>query len=429
MKPIKIIISGDNGPSLPSPFGGIMKHCLLCARDWKAAGAEVALHVYHRHDNEDDLGASADYFYDFESEPRAIDKLSFVFKNFLSKPGLFLSILHLEMSLLPEYDWGLMLFCAGRAVVLDAKVKTFLPDVILAETGGLQSLASLEVAKRNKLPVVLENYAEILFRGGADGNNSAPRYAKLWKYLVNNVDLVVSTSVHCAKGPETYITDPSKMRIIYSGINFDVFGNTEVSDKKALRAKFGLPQEKKLVMSVGSLKMRKGHDHLFESLLLLSPEERKNIFVVLCGMGDLEQLKSHAREIGFPDDSLKIFQKLPEADLAELYAAVDCFCFPSVTPRECMGLALKEAMSVGLPVAAYDSGGIKEAVEGGVNGILVPTGDKQALSRAIAKLLQLSDKEKEDMRLRNKEKARQLFDLRVTSKMLFDELEKISERA
>jgi len=64
-----------------------------------------------------------------------------------------------------------------------------------------------------------------------------------------------------------------------------------------------------------------------------------------------------------------------------------------------------------------------------VNGILVPTGDKQALSRAIAKLLQLSDKEKEDMRLRNKEKARQLFDLRVTSKMLFDELEKISERA
>lgn len=426
MTPLKILISGDNGPSLPSPFGGIMKHCLLCARDWRDSDVLVALHVYHRHDHEDDLGAGAAYFYDFQNAPNAPQKLFFILQNFFSKPTLFLSILSMEIKLLPEYDWGLMCYSAGRAAVLDRKVKEFSPDVILTETGGLQSLVSLEIAKRNNIPVVLENYAEILYRPSRSNENEAHRYAKLWKYLVNNVDLVVSTSMHCAKGPEMYLRDRSKVHIIYSGINFDVFNSGAKSDKKTLRAKFGLPEDKKFVMSVGSLKMRKGHDHLFESLLMLPQEDRKNIFVVICGMGDLEELKAYAHEKGFPDEAFKIFQGLSEVDLAELYAAVDCFCFPSVTPRECMGLALKEAMAAGLPVAAYDSGGIKEAIEDGVNGILVPTGDKHALGRAVMKLLCLTDKEKQEMRLRNTSKARQLFDLRVTSQKLLDELKKLS---
>jgi glycosyltransferase involved in cell wall biosynthesis len=143
-------------------------------------------------------------------------------------------------------------------------------------------------------------------------------------------------------------------------------------------------------------------------------------------MGDIAELRARAKEVGFPDESLKIFQGLSESDLAELYSAVDCFCFPSITPRECMGLALKEAMAIGLPVAAYNSGGIKEAIEDGVNGKLVSTGDKQALASAIRYLMEMPHEEKKQMRLRNIEKAGELFDLSITSGRLLNELQQIS---
>lgn len=425
-KPLKILITGDNGPCIPPPYGGIMKHCLLYARQWKDIGASVYMHIHNRHDREDDMGAGATYFYDFESKPNMLAKLMFLVINFFSHPVLFISALRLQLKLNPVHDWSLMLYCAGRAVVLDKAITRFSPDVIVTETGGLQSLISLYVGKQRNIPVVLENYAEILFKGKAEKENEAPHYAELWKYLVNNVDLTVSSSAHCAKGPEMYITDTSKVGVIYSGINFEVFNGNVLHDKQKAQTKFALPKDKYLVMAVGALKMRKGHDHLFESLLLLSLKEREKIVVVLCGMGDIAELRARAKEVGFPDESLKIFQGLSESDLAELYSAVDCFCFPSITPRECMGLALKEAMAIGLPVAAYDSGGIKEAIEDGVNGKLVPTGDKQALSNAIRYLMEMSPEEKKQMRLNNMQKAGKLFDLKVTSQQLLNELEGIT---
>jgi glycosyltransferase involved in cell wall biosynthesis len=424
--PLKILISGDNGASLPPPYSGIMKHCLLYARQWKDMGASVYMHIHNRHGEEDDMGAKATYFYDFESEPNILTKLSFLAVNFFSHPALFFSALRLQLKLNPEHDWSLMLYCAGRAVVLNDAITRFSPNVIVTETGGLQSLISLHVGKYRNVPVVLENYAEILFKGKAEKENEAPRYAELWEYLVNNVDLVVSSSAHCAKGPEMYSKNTSKIRVIYSGINFKVFDGNMLHDKEKARIKFALPKDKYLVMAVGALRMRKGHDHLFESLLLLSSEEREKIVVVLCGMGDIAELRTRAKEAGFPDESLKIFQGLSESDLAELYSAVDCFCFPSVTPRECMGLALKEAMAIGLPVAAYDSGGIKEAIEDGVNGKLVPTGDKQALSDALRYLMEMHPEEKKQMRLKNIQKAGKLFDLNITSQRLLDELERLT---
>lgn len=426
--PLKILISGDNGASLPPPYSGIMKHCLLYARQWRDMGASVYMHIHNHHGEEDDMGANATYFYDFESEPSILAKFTFLVVNFFSHPTLFFSTLRLQIKLYPEYDWSLMFYCAGRAVVLNHAITRFSPDVIVTETGGLQSLVSLHVGKYRDIPVVLENYAEILFKGKAEKENEAPRYAELWKYLVNNVALVVSSSAHCAKGPEMYIKDTSKIRVIYSGINFKVFDGTMLHDKEKAQTKFALPKDKYLVMAVGALKMRKGHDHLFESLLLLSPKEREEIVVVLCGMGDIDELRARAREVGFPDGSLKIFQGLSESDLAELYSAVDCFCFPSVTPRECMGLALKEAMAIGLPVAAYDSGGIREAIEDGVNGKLVPTGDKEALANAILYLINISQEEKKQMRLNNIDKAGKLFDLKVTSRRLLDELEQLTAK-
>lgn len=423
---VKILITGSNGECLPPPYGGIMKRCLLHAKEWKDKGAEVSLHIMYKHEDENDLDAGAVYFYDFPKLPDIKLKTFYVLTNFIRNPLLFGSLFFKLLRTWPENRFGLTnLFYAARGVFLDTQVKRLQPDIIVTETASPQSLAAKLVARRQKLPVVLENYAEIQFKADQSGINVADKYAAFYQYLLNNVDLVVPASRHCALGPAKYLKNPAKQVMVYSGINFEIFNQQGLKPKTELRRKFDLPQNKFLIMAVGALRMRKGHDQLFESILSLPSEELNKIIVVLCGMGPVEDLKRKADAMGFPHDSLRVFQGLPEEELAELYAAMDCFCFPSITPRECMGMAMKEAMSVGLPVAAYDTGGIKEAIEDGVNGYLAPTGDRQALAAALIKIMQLAPEARTVMSMRNVEKAHRLFDIKITAGQLYDQLIKL----
>jgi starch synthase len=63
---------------------------------------------------------------------------------------------------------------------------------------------------------------------------------------------------------------------------------------------------------------------------------------------------------------------------------------PSVA--EAFGLVLTEALYVGTPVVATRVGGIPEIVDDGVDGVLVPPADSDALARAINDLLNDPDR-------------------------------------
>ncbi|MFH1885241.1 MAG: glycosyltransferase family 4 protein [Pseudomonadota bacterium] len=71
--------------------------------------------------------------------------------------------------------------------------------------------------------------------------------------------------------------------------------------------------------------------------------------------------------------------------MAACYSAAEVFAFPGI--RESLGMVYLEAQSCGLPVVAFDNGGIPEVVENNVTGFLTPPMETVAFATALARLI------------------------------------------
>src|SRR5204862_1722625 len=104
-----------------------------------------------------------------------------------------------------------------------------------------------------------------------------------------------------------------------------------------------------------------------------------------------EELQELTRKLKIHDRVALPGFLLPEK-LRDIYYASHIFLHPSETGidgnQEGIPNAMLEAMATGLPVFATEHGGIPEAIENGVSGILVPERDHEALSRALLNVAQ-----------------------------------------
>jgi glycogen synthase len=146
------------------------------------------------------------------------------------------------------------------------------------------------------------------------------------------------------------------------------------------------------LLFVGRLEERKGPDTLLSALLLL-PRSTGAICVEFVGQapGEKEEFGLHLQALAAkvrtrqPQITLVFSGYLDDASLQRAYAGCDVFVAPS--RFESFGLILIEAMRWRKPVVACDIGGMREVVENGVSGLLVPPGDADALAHALFGLI------------------------------------------
>jgi glycosyltransferase involved in cell wall biosynthesis len=81
--------------------------------------------------------------------------------------------------------------------------------------------------------------------------------------------------------------------------------------------------------------------------------------------------------------------KIPRNEMHHYYSACDLFVFPGI--RESLGMVFLEAQACGLPVVAFDTAGVPEAVKDGITGLLVPPYTAKAFADAIERLLKNSE--------------------------------------
>jgi glycosyltransferase involved in cell wall biosynthesis len=168
---------------------------------------------------------------------------------------------------------------------------------------------------------------------------------------------------------------PMPVRHIPNCVETDIF--TPVKNKASLRYQLGLPQKVPIaVISSGSLKDRyKGVAYAIQAMHQVIPVP----FVLLIGK-DKAPLK-HLEGLDWKQTGYISDRRF----LSDFFKAADFFVHSPLADNQ--PLVTLEALSSGLPVAAFATGGIPEYIIDGFNGFLSKTRDAPGLAKKITRLL------------------------------------------
>jgi glycosyltransferase involved in cell wall biosynthesis len=165
------------------------------------------------------------------------------------------------------------------------------------------------------------------------------------------------------------------------------------NERSAMRARLGLPDDVPVVGSVGRLMRWKNQDILVAAFATVR-QQVPNARLVIAGSaadsapdgpGDYrDYLVRQATELGLLE-SVTFTGFVTPAEVPALYAAFDVFAHPCA--EEPFGLVIVEAMASNRPVVAVNAGGVPEIIRDGVDGLLVPPQQSDALAQAVVRLL------------------------------------------
>ncbi len=166
-----------------------------------------------------------------------------------------------------------------------------------------------------------------------------------------------------------------------NGIDTTRFDNRPLRDEA--RVALQLPATAPVIGFVGRLTRSKGITDLVAAFATVRDRVPGAQLLIV---GDYEEGEPLADDVRAAVDTDPDVHHLPtRSDVGSVYAALDVLAFPSF--REGLPNVPLEAQLCAVPVVAYAATGTVDAVQHGVTGVLVPTGDATGLGEALVSLL------------------------------------------
>jgi glycosyltransferase involved in cell wall biosynthesis len=180
--------------------------------------------------------------------------------------------------------------------------------------------------------------------------------------------------------------DEEKIRVIHNGIDVEKYTTRNTQHAIRKRKELGL-NDGPVIGIIARLSDVKGHIYLIEAMkIVLNTLPGAQLLIV--GEGKMkEELINRVNSLGIQKN---VFFITALSDTRDVLQVMDLFVMPSL--KEGLGLALMEAMALGLAVVGSDVGGIRSLIQDGINGLLVKPADSQDIAKAILELLQDNNK-------------------------------------
>ncbi len=196
-------------------------------------------------------------------------------------------------------------------------------------------------------------------------------------------------TVTCTRGGADHLSGLASqndaVRLVYHGLDLQRFPEPTGGPRKRKGDDESDPVQ---FLSVGRAVEKKGLDTLLQALALL-PGDLHWRWTHIAGGPLLGELKALGDKLGI-SSRLEFLGSQAQSRVLQAYQESDVFVLPCrvATDGDRDGLpnVIVEAQSQKMPVVSTPISGIPELIEDGVNGLLVPTDNAEALSSALASL-------------------------------------------
>ncbi|HPE69489.1 MAG TPA: glycosyltransferase family 4 protein [Thermotogota bacterium] len=181
-----------------------------------------------------------------------------------------------------------------------------------------------------------------------------PVFSKYLISLYNYCDLVIAVSQNVRQELMEAGVQEEKIKIIPNYIfRNDYQMKVDAEQKKALRRKYGIPEDAFVAVGAGQVQPRKGIDAFLQVANRMKDE---NAFFVWCGHISFKGYTSHYAKMKrtMENSPSNVFFPglIPDEKIKEYYALSDVFFFPS--RQETFGLVVPEAGGSGIPIVLRD---------------------------------------------------------------------------
>jgi phosphatidylinositol alpha-1,6-mannosyltransferase len=227
----------------------------------------------------------------------------------------------------------------------------------------------------------------------AHGNEVLDAIRTDWDGLrlaIRNADCVLANSRFTASLLKQVGVESERIEIVHPGCDVARFQPTSISDdfRKAI---LGSHAAGKIILTVGRLVPRKGHDMMIRAL----PRVLKNIpdaCYLIVGSGPAKPMLEELTFSMGVQGNVIFLENVGDAELPSVYGMCDVFVMPSradlkACDVEGFGIVYLEANACGKPVIAGKSGGIADAVVDGETGLLVPPDSPETLAESTCRVL------------------------------------------
>jgi glycosyltransferase involved in cell wall biosynthesis len=200
--------------------------------------------------------------------------------------------------------------------------------------------------------------------------------------------------------------DPRRVTVVERGRDPSRLGEPSRDRRARARAALRLADDASVIVTVGRQEFQKAQEDLVSAFDLLG-SARPDVELLLAGREGTASAQVAARVERSPyRERVRILGH--REDIAEILAAADVFVLPSV--YEGFPGAAIEAMALGLPVIASDLPTLREIIEDGGSGLLVPPRNPERLAEATGRVL-----DDPETRRRLGDQGRELFLTRLTA--------------
>ena len=263
------------------------------------------------------------------------------------RKNIILTILHFGYNIIQEIIALIRLY---KVIELE-KIDIIYTNTIVNFSGSIVSF----ITKKSHIWHIRE-----IIPGNPDLHFFLP-HKMLFKFILRTSDIIIVNSNATA---DQFRSSESKIKVIYNAVDVEEFKNPNPFPNIS-----GVKSTDWLVTVVGSLQKRKAQDDAIKAVKI-AKEAIPNIKLLLVGDGS-EEFKNYLKEMA---SKLNISDNVIFTGYRDDVPTILRHCKLLLMPswNEPFGRVVIEAMAAGIPVIGVNSGGVKEIIQDGITGYLIP---------------------------------------------------------